>query len=289
MQLKYMGSKLWQSRHASGRTCAGRPAADSAGPATAARPGRTAGTHAPHKGVPGRSASATRTFAGSPVSCCTAFQRRSVTRLRRRQGQARLKNRKEGPARRSPSTESTRKTACQGWKHLDFYIKNPRRPRGVQPPEMEAFRFLYKKSRAVQPAAQKARGRLLARDGSSLCTRVAYSNNIAVTDPAKLAQEFTQPHFYTACKKKARRAEVRLQGELQANRGCVTLQRRGCRSNSGLEILRRTRSFPERTSSARSVAAILWELTTLVYRERPNITPVRVRFCSFTVLRAWYM
>ena len=74
-----------RSRHASGRTCAGRPAADSAGPATAARPGRTAGTHAPHKGVPGKSASATRTFAGSPVSCCTAFQRRSVTRLRRQQ------------------------------------------------------------------------------------------------------------------------------------------------------------------------------------------------------------
>ena len=84
-----------RSRHASGRTCAGRPAADSAGPATAARPGRTAGTHAPHKGVPGKSASATRTFAGSPVSCCTAFQRRSVTRLQRQQ--ARL-NRKAGPA-----------------------------------------------------------------------------------------------------------------------------------------------------------------------------------------------
>ena len=45
-----------RSRHASGRTCAGRPAADSAGPATAARPGRTAGTHAPHKGVFGKSA-----------------------------------------------------------------------------------------------------------------------------------------------------------------------------------------------------------------------------------------
>ena len=84
-----------RSRHASGRTCAGRPAADSAGPATAARPGRTAGTRAPHKGVPEKSASATRTFAGSPVSCCTAFQRRSVTRLQRQQ--ARL-NRKAGPA-----------------------------------------------------------------------------------------------------------------------------------------------------------------------------------------------
>ena len=188
--------------HASGRTCAGRPAADSAGPATAARPGRTAGTRAPHKGVPGKAASATRTFAGSPVSCCTAFQRRSATRLRRRQRQARL-NRKAGPARRSPSTESTRKTACQGWKHLDFYLKKKSkvRPRGVPAqkargdclPEMEAFRFSNKESRA------RPRGR----DGSSLCTRVAYSNNIAVTDPAELAQEFTQPHFYTPPAKKS--------------------------------------------------------------------------------------
>ena len=86
-------------------------------------------------------------------------------------------------------------------------------------------------------------------------------------DPAKLAQEFTQPHFYTPPAKKSWRAEVRLQGKLQANRGCVTLQRRGCRSNSGLEILRRTRLFPERTSSAGSVAAILWQLETFVYRE----------------------
>ena len=61
---------------------------------------------------------------------------------------------------------------------------------------------------------------------------------------------------------------MRLQGKLQANRGCVTLQRRGCRSNSGLEILRRTRSFPERTNSAGSVAAILWQLEIFVYRER---------------------
>ena len=60
---------------------------------------------------------------------------------------------------------------------------------------------------------------------------------------------------------------MRLQGKLQANRGCVTLQRRGCRSNSGLEILRRTRSFPGRTSSAGSVAAILWQLGIYVYRE----------------------
>ena len=73
--------------------------------------------------------------------------------------------------------------------------------------------------------------------------------------------------LHTACKK-SWRAEVRLQGKLQANRGCVTLQRRGCRSNSGLEILRRTRSFPERTSSAGSVAAIFWQLETFVYRER---------------------
>ena len=43
--------------------------------------------------------------------------------------------------------------------------------------------------------------------------------------------------LHTACKKKAWRAEVRRQGELQANRGCVTLQRRGCRSNSGLEVV----------------------------------------------------
>ena len=96
-----------------------------------------------------------------------------------------------------------------------------------------------------------------------VCTRVAYSNNVAVTDP-----EFTQPHFYTPPAKKSWRAEVRLQGKLQANRGCVTLQRRGCRSNSGLEILRRTRSFPERTNSAGSVAAILWQLEIFVYRER---------------------
>ena len=87
-------------------------------------------------------------------------------------------------------------------------------------------------------------------------------------DPAKLAQEFTQPHFNTPPAKKSWRAEVRLQGKLQANRGCVTLQRRGCRSNSGLEILRRTRSFPERTSSAGSVAAIFWQLETFVYGER---------------------
>ena len=97
-------------------------------------------------------------------------------------------------------------------------------------------------------------------------TRVAHSSNV-VTDPAKLAQEFTQPHFYTPPAKKSWRAEVRLQGKLQANRGCVTLQRRGCRSNSGLEILRRTRSFPERTNSAASVAAILWQLGIFVYRE----------------------
>ena len=89
----------------------------------------------------------------------------------------------------------------------------------------------------------------------------------------KLAQEFTQPHFYTPPAKKSWRAEVRLQGKLQANRGCVTLQRRGCRSNSGLEILRRTRSFPERTSSAGSVAAIFWQLGTFVYRERPLHLP----------------
>ena len=71
--------------------------------------------------------------------------------------------------------------------------------------------------------------------------------------------------------KKAWPAEVRLQGKLQANRGRVTLQRRGCRSNSGLEILRRTRSFPERTSSAGSVAATLWQLETFVYRERAKM------------------
>ena len=87
----------------------------------------------------------------------------------------------------------------------------------------------------------------------------------------KLAQEFTQPHFYTPPAKKSWRAEVRLQGKLQANRGCVTLQHRGCRSNSGLEILRRTRSFPERTSSAGSVAAILWQLRIFVYRERTRL------------------
>ena len=104
-------------------------------------------------------------------------------------------------------------------------------------PGMEAFRFLYKK---IQGPAQRP------------------------------AQEFTQPHFYTPPAKKSWRAEVRLQGKLQANRGCVTLQRRGCRSNSGLEILRRTRSFPERTNSAGSVAAILWQLEILVYRERPQ-------------------
>ena len=34
-----------------------------------------------------------------------------------------------------------------------------------------------------------------------VCTRVAYSNNIAVTDPAKLAQEFTQPHYTPPAKK----------------------------------------------------------------------------------------
>ena len=33
------------------------------------------------------------------------------------------------------------------------------------------------------------------------------------------------PHFYTPPAKKSWRAEVRLQGKLQANRGCVTLQR----------------------------------------------------------------
>ena len=81
----------------------------------------------------------------------------------------------------------------------------------------------------------------------------------------KLAEEFTQP--YTPPAKTSWRAEVRLQGKLQANRGCVTLQRRGCRSNSGLEILRRTRSFPERTRSAGSVAAIFWQLESFVYRE----------------------
>ena len=232
---------------ASGRTCAGRPAADSAGPATAARPGRTAGTHAPHKGVPGKSASATRTFAGSPVSCCTAFQRRSVTRLRRQQRQARL-NRKAGPA---PEEHG---------KHAEDCL-----------PGMEAFRFLCQKNPRSGPESTgtESTRRLPTRDDFQIqdpaeegmvCTRVAYSNNIAVTDPAKLAQEFTQPHFYTPPAKKSWRAEVRLQGKLQANRGCVTLQRRGCRSNSGLEILRRTRSFPERTSSAGSVAAILWQL-----------------------------
>ena len=206
---------------ASGRTCAGRPAADSAGPATAARPGRTAGTHAPHKGVPGKSASATRTFAGSPVSCCTAFQRRSVTRLRRQQ--ARL-NRKAG----LPGMEAFR------------YKKNPRS--GPESTGAESTRRL--------PTRDAGRRR----DGMH-------------KDPAKLAQEFTQPHFYTPPATKSWRAEVRLQGKLQANRGCVTLQRRGCRSNSGLEVLRRTRSFPERTSSAGSVAAILWQLGTFMYRE----------------------
>ena len=40
-------------------------------------------------------------------------------------------------------------------------------------------------------------------DRSSLYTRVAYSNNIAVTDPAELAQEFTQPHFYSPPAKKS--------------------------------------------------------------------------------------
>ena len=56
-------------------------------------------------------------------------------------------------------------------------------------------------------------------------------------------------------------------------------------SNSGLEILRRTRSFPERTNSAGSVAAILWQLEISVYRERqqdvvlarPGQLPVRAR------------
>ena len=71
------------------------PSCGLCGPGNRCEAWRTAGTHAPHKGVPGKSASATRTFAGSPVSCCTAFQRRSVTRLRRQQ--ARL-NRKAGPA-----------------------------------------------------------------------------------------------------------------------------------------------------------------------------------------------
>ena len=42
---------------------------------------------------------------------------------------------------------------------------------------------------------------------------------------------------------------------------------------AGLEILRRTRSFPERTSSAGSVAAILWQLETFVYRESPASGP----------------
>ena len=127
----------------------------------------------------------------------------------------------------------------QGWKHLDFYIKKIQGPaqRGTE------------STRRLMEARQRKR------DGMH-------------KDPAKLAQEFTQPHFYTPPAKKSWRAEkkIRLQGKLQANRGCVTLQRRGCRSNSGLAILRRTRSFPERTSSAGSVAAILWQLETFMYR-----------------------
>ena len=107
-------------------------------------------------------------------------------------------------------------------------------------------------------------------------------NNVAVTDPAKLAQEFTQPHFYTPPAKKSWRAEVRLQGKLQANRGRVTLQRRGCRSNSGLEILRRTRSFPERTNSAGSVAARLWQLGIFVNRERRRATWAATSCCATT-------
>ena len=163
------------------------------------------------------------------MSCCTAFQRRSVTRLRRQQ--ARL-NRKAGPAGGARKARGR----CQGWKHLDFYIKNPR-----SGPETGT-----EAETAYQRCAEEG----------MVCTRVAYSNNVAVTDPAKLAQKFTQPHFYTPPAKKSWRAEVRLQGKLQANRGCVMLQRRGCRSNSGLEILRRTRSFPERTNSAGSVAIV---------------------------------
>ena len=72
--------------------------------------------------------------------------------------------------------------------------------------------------------------------------------------------------LHTACKKKlACRSEATRQ--IASKSRCVTLQRRGCRSNSGLEILRRTRSFPERTNSAGSVAAILWQLEIFVYRE----------------------
>ena len=178
---------------------------------------------------PGKSASATRTFAGSPVSCCAAFQRRSVTRLRRRQRQARL-NRK--PARGVQAQKA--RGRCQGWKHLDFYIRIKSRWGCL--PEMEAFRF-------SNPGPGLEEG--------VVCTRVA-SNNIAVTDPAKLAQEFTQPHFYTPPAKKSSTCRSEATSKLQANRGYVTLQRRGCRSNSGLEILRRTRLFPERTSSAGS-------------------------------------
>ena len=122
---------------------------------------------------------------------------------------------------------------------------------------MEAFRFLYKKNPRSGP---------------------------------ETGQEFTQPHFYTPPAKKSWRAEVRLQGKLQANRGCVTLQRRGCRSNSGLEILRRTRSFPERTNSAGSAGTqrlLLKKRTVLhgfalkkCYSSRPyiNIDPGGIAF-----------
>ena len=54
-----------------------------------------------------------------------------------------------------------------------------------------------------------------------VCTRVAYSNNVAVTDPAKLAQEFTQPHFYTPPAKKSWRAKVRLQGKCKQIEGAL--------------------------------------------------------------------
>ena len=162
----------------------------------------TAGTRAPHKGVPGKSASATRTFAGSPVSCCTAFQRRSVTRLRRQQ--ARL-NRKAGPA---PEEHGKHAEDCQG-KHLDVK-KNPRS--GPESTGTESTRRL--------PSRDAGRGRDgMHKDPSKACAGI----HAASLPPAK----------------KSWRAEVRLQGKLQANRGCVTLQRRGCRSNSGPEILRR--------------------------------------------------
>ena len=100
-----------------------------------------------------------------------------------------------------------------------------------------------------------------------VCTRVAYSNNIPLRTQQSLRRNSRSLTSTHRLQKKAWRAEARLQGKLQANRGCVTLQRRGCRSNSGLEIRRRTRSFPERTSSAGSVAAILWQLETFVCRK----------------------